>query len=110
MISKLGEEQTRRLLAVMRADKLSQSENADTLKNLEVLNIMENNIDIIKANNECFTLKNLAINGHDLIAIGITDGKSIGKTLNYLLEVVLSDPKKNVKDILIELALEHVNS
>ena len=40
MISKMGEEQARRLIAVMRADKLAQSENADTLKNLEVLDIM----------------------------------------------------------------------
>lgn len=110
MISKLGEEQTRRLIAVMRADKLAQSENADTLKNLEVLDIMESNIDVVKANNECFTLKNLAINGHDLIGLGVKDGKLIGRTLNYLLDVVLAEPEKNVKDILIELALEYINN
>ena len=108
MISKMGEEQARRLIEVMRADKLAQSKNADTLKNLEVLDIMESNIDVVKANDECFTLKSLAINGHDLIGLGVKDGKLIGKTLNYLLDIVLAEPEKNVKDILIELALNYV--
>ena len=108
MISKLGENQARRLIAVMRADKLAQSENADTFKNLEVLDIMESNIDVVKANDECFTLKNLAINGHDLIGLGVKDGKLIGRTLNYLLDVVLAEPEKNAKDILVALALEYI--
>ena len=110
MISKIGEDQARRLIAVMRADKLAQSENADTLKNLEVLDIMESNIDVVKANNECFTLKNLAINGHDIIGLGVKDGKLIGRTLNDLLDVVLAEPEKNAKDILIALALEYINN
>ena len=109
MISKMGEDQARRLIEVMRADKLAQSENADTLKNLEILDIMENNIDVVKANNECFTLKNLAINGHDLIGLGIKDGKLIGRTLNHLLDIVLAEPEKNVKEVLIELALEYMS-
>jgi tRNA nucleotidyltransferase (CCA-adding enzyme) len=107
MISKMGEAQTRRLIEVMRADKLAQSKNADTLKNLEILDVMENNIDVVKANNECFTLKNLAINGHDLIGIGIKDGKLIGRTLNHLLDIVLAEPEKNVKEVLIKLALDY---
>jgi tRNA nucleotidyltransferase (CCA-adding enzyme) len=110
MISKMGEDQARRLIEVMRADKLAQSKNADTLKNLEILDIMENNIDVVKANNECFTLKNLAINGHDLIVLGIKDGKLIGRTLNHLLDIVLAEPEKNVKEILIELALKYVEN
>jgi tRNA nucleotidyltransferase (CCA-adding enzyme) len=110
MISKMGEDQARRLIAVMRADKLAQSKNADTLKNLEILDIMENNIDVVKANNECFTLKNLAINGHDLIGLGIKDGKLIGRTLNHLLDIVLAEPEKNVKDVLIELSLKYVEN
>ena len=110
MISKLGENQARRLIAVMRADKLAQSENADTLKNLEILDIMESNIDVVKANNECFTLKNLAINGHDLIGLGVKDGKLIGRTLNHLLDIVLAEPEKNAKEVLIELALKYVEN
>jgi tRNA nucleotidyltransferase (CCA-adding enzyme) len=107
LISDIGEEQARRLIEVMRCDKLAQSNNPDTIKNLETLQIMRDNIDIVKANNECFTLKNLDINGHDLISIGITDGKTIGRTLNYLLDVVISEPEKNNKNDLILLAKKY---
>lgn len=108
LVSKFGEEQVRRLIAVMRADKLAQSNNQDTINNLATLNVVEANINFVVEQNECFTLKDLAINGHDLIEHGITDGKLIGKTLNYLLDIVLSEPQKNQKNVLIELASEYI--
>lgn len=110
MICKFGEEQFRRLVEVIRADKLAQSQNDDTLNNLAMLDVISQNIDEVKANDECFTLKNLAINGHDLISIGIIDGKTIGRTLQYLLDVVLSDPTKNDKSVLMSLALSYSES
>ena len=110
MISKIGETQTRRLIAVMRADKLAQSDNLDTQTNLKTLAIMEDNINVVTTKNECFTLKDLAINGYDIINLGVKDGKLIGKTLNYLLDIVLSEPDKNVKDVLIKLALEYIQT
>lgn len=106
MISKMGEEQFRRLVDVMRADKLAQSQNDDTLNNLAMLDVISQNIDEVKAKDECFTLKNLAINGHDLIEIGITDGKTIGATLQYLLDLVLADPMLNDREQLIRLTLQ----
>lgn len=57
-----------------------------------------------KAKKSCICLKTLAINGRDLIAIGIKEGKEIGKTLNYLLETVLDDPAQNEKERLLEIA------
>ncbi|NSJ92690.1 polynucleotide adenylyltransferase, partial [Coprococcus sp. MSK.21.13] len=51
---------------------------------------------------ECFTLKDLAINGNDLINLGYKNGKSIGKTLNMLLELVLENPELNKKEELIK--------
>ena len=38
----------------------------------------------IREENSCLSLKDLAVNGHDLMALGIT-GKAIGRTLNFLL-------------------------
>lgn len=108
MISKMGETQFRRLIAVMRADRLAQSKNKDSINNLEALTIIEENIAAVTAKNECFTLKNLAVNGHDLIENGIVDGKLIGKTLNYLLDIVLAEPNKNDKQILLDLAMDFV--
>lgn len=57
---------------------------------------------------ECVSLKQLAVNGKDLIEIGAVPGKQIGELLEKLLEEVLKYPEKNTKDILIELAKSYM--
>lgn len=53
---------------------------------------------------QCICLKQLAINGSDLIAAGMKPGKEIGTVLNGLLELVLDDPAQNTKENLLEQA------
>lgn len=50
------------------------------------------------------TVKDLVINGNDLIKIGYKPGKELGEELNILLELVLSNPEMNAKDKLLESA------
>jgi len=45
----------------------------------------------------------LAISGHDLINLGILEGKKIGIILNKLKEIVLDNPELNNKEQLLEL-------
>ena len=52
----------------------------------------------------CVSLKQLAVNGADLIAAGRTPGVGLGETLEYLLEQVLEHPEWNNKEILLKLA------
>ncbi len=52
---------------------------------------------------ECTCLAELAVTGNDLIAAGVPKGREIGKTLAFLLDLVLKDPEKNQKDVLIGL-------
>ena len=61
-------------------------------------------IKAIEAKNQALSLKDLAVNGKDLIAIGIPAGKQLGAILNELFEAVLEDPAMNDKDKLIEIA------
>ena len=42
-----------------------------------------------------FSLKDLAINGHDLIAAGYKPGPQMGKLLNSLLDAVITEQCKN---------------
>ena len=51
---------------------------------------------------ECFSLKNLSINGNDLISLGYK-GKEIGKTLDFLLSLVIEGKAKNEKEKLLSL-------
>lgn len=55
----------------------------------------------IEENNECYTIKNLNINGNDIISLGYKNEK-IGEILNYLLEEVIKDPGLNEKNILLD--------
>ncbi len=56
----------------------------------------------IRERGDCLSLKELAVSGRDLIAVGMKPGKEIGETLTKLLEMVLEDPGKNQKEYLME--------
>ena len=53
-----------------------------------------------------YRLRDLAVNGDDLIAIGYRPGPAIGKTLRILLDDVIRDPARNTRDHLLERARE----
>lgn len=44
---------------------------------------------------QCLSIKDLAVNGRDIIALGFENGKIIGDLLNELLEYVLEEPSRN---------------
>lgn len=102
LLNLIGEENFRDLLKVKEADIKAQNltyycDRHDKLKEIEdKLN------DIINAR-ECFTIKDLYINGKDLMELGIKQGKEIGIVLNNLFEIVLDDPKLNDKSKLIDI-------
>ncbi len=55
---------------------------------------------------DCVSLKQLALNGKDLIELGVTPGKEIGGILEQLLELVLDNPGLNEKERLLQYAKE----
>ena len=61
-------------------------------------------IEEILSAGECFSLKQLAVSGRDLIAEGVPAGPELGQTLKRLLGEVIRDPKRNTKETLLECA------
>ena len=55
-----------------------------------------------------FSLKQLAIKGDDLIALGIPRGKKLGDTLEALLDAVIDGRVENDKNKLIEYLKNHI--
>ncbi len=53
------------------------------------------------------SLKDLAINGKDLIELGCKEGKELGKILKKLLEIIIDRPELNKKKILVKLLIEN---
>ena len=60
----------------------------------------------LKAENACLCLKDLAVNGNDLMALGYR-GKAIGTCLNALLEQVVDERLPNEKEALLDWAAEN---
>ena len=102
LLSLIGEELFRELLKVKKADALAQT--PELYKEIEEkLIVSEKKLNEIIEAQECFTIKDLAIDGKDLIALGIKPGKDIGIILNKLLDKVIENPNLNNKEILINM-------
>lgn len=102
-LNKIGEEQFRRLLNVRRADIKAQADiNQET--RLQKIDNIEYILEEVLQDDECFSLKDLAVNGKDLITIGYKPGKEIGEVLNNLLDSVISGEYINEKEKLLEIA------
>lgn len=59
---------------------------------------------VIQQTKQPLSVKDLAINGNDLIGLGLKPGPLFGKILNNALELVLEQPESNQKEILLEFA------
>ena len=93
------------------ADVTGMTNTPPVLKNgrwSENLIEFKDRIDNCLNENTALSLKDLAINGNDLMQIGLK-GKQIGWTLNELLQDVLESPSDNTKEKLIEIA-KNINS
>ena len=99
-LAKYGTEGVWDLLALQRADRTGTG-TGDTA----ALDEAETLIREILEENACLSLKDLAVNGRDLMALGFT-GKAIGNCLNTLLAQVLEEQLPNDRDALLQAARE----
>lgn len=92
-------------LAVRMADVKAQSPYRRREKIENIIAMREIYQDIL-VNEECVTLRNLAVTGKDLMEIGMKPGRELGNMLNELLEWVIDEPGCNKKEILCEYVKE----
>ena len=102
-LNKIGEKQFRRLLQVKKADNKAQNLelSSDRIKELSEIEALINEV---LQEDECFSLKDLAVNGNDLIGVGYKSGKELGNTLNKLLQLVIDGDCPNEKEKLLQEA------
>lgn len=107
-LNKIGEEQFRRLLNVRLADVLAQAPEY-ALTRINNIHKLLNALEEVLKEKDCFTLKELEINGNDLISIGIKQGKEIGNILNTLLDKVINEELENKKEVLLQYVEKNFN-
>lgn len=98
-LNRFGEETFLQLIDIHRSDTLAQSELC--LPRLQVMDDCEAIAREILAQTQCFQLKDLAVNGRDLMTLGVPKGKQIGTYLNRLLEAVMDGSLPNEKETLL---------
>jgi len=108
MMSKFGAENFPDYLAIRRADMDGQSSYMLEEKE-ENYRYIESLYREIISDNDCLTIKDLAVNGQDIMNLGVPAGPKVGEVLNSLLEKVMDDPELNEKDILTGLVKEYIN-
>ena len=100
LLHKLGEQGVRDLLQVKRADNLAQA---------SAYHGRQGQIDTLEAllqqaleQDACFTLRQLAVNGRDLLEQGYR-GREVGAALQFMLDAVIDGTLPNEKQTLLKV-------
>jgi tRNA nucleotidyltransferase (CCA-adding enzyme) len=107
-LNKLGEDRFRLLLEVKKADTMAQNAvyQREKQNSLEAIARLWAEI---RHEEACFSLKDLAVNGRDLMRLGIVEGKTVGVVLKRLLEMVINGTEKNDKNDLLVCARKMIS-
>ncbi len=108
---RVGKEYLDDLFALRLADNYGKNCQKATPESPVTQNILELKERIRKVEEEhsALSLKELKVNGRDLMKAGIESGKKLGAILNELFQTVLDDPAMNDRKKLLELA-KNINS
>lgn len=99
LLNRIGYENTRLLL------ELKQAGFGNDVRDIAKV---EKTLDQIIEKREAYRISELALNGKDLIFLGIKQGKQIGDILDFLLDEVMKSPDLNQKEILEDMARKHL--
>ena len=105
-LNRFGPEAFFQLLALKRADNLAQSPEYRDRQTL--YDELERLAREILERRECFSLKDLAVNGTDLIAAGVAPGPAVGAALRTLLDAVMDGRAENEKATLLAYLKENL--
>ena len=90
------------ILEIKRADNMATGNMSEALKHKfdEIGQMMQD----ILARQQCFSIKNLAVSGRDIISLGIDEGPQVGAVLQQLLDAVIDGEIENDREQLTALA------
>jgi tRNA nucleotidyltransferase (CCA-adding enzyme) len=99
-IARAGEEHVGDLLDLYRAERLAESDDEKSMKELDLL---RTRIYFQLTENPAFKIESLAVDGRDVMEVlGLGPGPAIGHILRRLHRAVLEDPGINERNILMD--------
>ena len=106
MMADIGDELFFELMEMKKCDNLAKNDFVLD-ENRLFDQLMDEGHNIIE-NNECHGLRDLAVNGRDLMDIGL-QGKDVGSALQELLKLTLEGRLENIRDNLINYSKQRWN-
>lgn len=100
-LGKLGDETVEQLLALQKADCSAKGVQEDDTPNFEDIELL---LAQIRLDGSCLTAKDLAVNGSDLLSLGVEPGPHIGECMKFLLSLVQDEILENKKEELLDAA------
>lgn len=99
-LSRIGEGRFRDLLAIKKGDAVGQGTHPE---DIAWLYDMETRLNRILAADACLSLRQLAVNGNDMVSLGLS-GPAVGEMLRALLDAVIDEQADNTRDALLAFA------
>ena len=104
LAAKLGEDAARQLVACWRADNADRPA-AVRERNLALIDDWEELLaEALTGPAPCFSVKSLAVDGRDIMALGVPEGPAVGRTLRTLFGRVLDGELANRREELLAAA------
>ena len=103
LLNKLGEEGLRDLIRLELADVKSQAPQF-TDERTELIGNFSRLVDKVLEDQQCFSMRDLAVDGKDVLNMGIKQGPEVGRIMNCLLDKVLEGELENERESLMSEA------
>lgn len=108
-LNKIGERRFKQLIQVKLADiKAHGDVGGDTPARIDRCNLLNSMIDTVVAEEQCFKIRDLNINGNDIMKLGVNEGIIVGDTLKHLLDRVINGDIENTKSALTKEAESYI--
>lgn len=103
-LSRLGPDRTLKLLRLMRADAAAHAPHI--ARQVSQIDALFEEAARLSRSRACLSLKDMAVKGNDLLALGYPADARLGQALSHLLTLVLTQQVPNNRDALLHSARE----
>ncbi len=106
LLSKLSFEEANLLLDVKTGDRMAHAEG---YRDLSKIHAMRELLAEMNSQEQCLSVRDLAIGGRDLMELGVPRGKQMGVLLEQMLGKVINEEIPNQKDALLDAVRRTMN-
>ncbi len=106
-LNKIDPQRFCQLMDVRMADILAHTKGTQASR-VDKCNMVKAVLEQVIEEEQCFSISDLAINGHDIMDLGVPEGKRVGEVLKKLLDVVIAEDIENEHTALVEYAKRYV--